>query len=85
MSMHAMHWRQIIRIDHEMERMCQNMDTLGFEPRAFCMRSGCDPTTQCAPMHSFYFFFTTNPAAIITTMMNHTYHVDTLGLNLRLS
>merc|ERR1711978_124749 len=24
------------------------MDTLGFEPRAFCMRSGCDATTPCA-------------------------------------
>ena len=24
------------------------MDTLGFEPRAFCMRSGCDTTTPCA-------------------------------------
>ena len=26
----------------------QNMDTLGFEPRAFRMRSGCDTTTPCA-------------------------------------
>ena len=26
-----------------------NMDTLGFEPRAFRMRSGCDATTPCAP------------------------------------
>ena len=25
------------------------MDTLGFEPRAFRMRSGCDATTPCAP------------------------------------
>ena len=25
------------------------MDTLGFEPRAFRMRSGCDTTTPCAP------------------------------------
>ena len=25
-----------------------NMDTLGFEPRAFRMRSGCDTTTPCA-------------------------------------
>ena len=24
------------------------MDTLGFEPRAFRMRSGCDTTTPCA-------------------------------------
>ena len=24
------------------------MVTLGFEPRAFCMRSGCDTTTSCA-------------------------------------
>ena len=26
------------------------MDTLGFEPRAFRMRSGCDTTTPCAPV-----------------------------------
>ena len=26
----------------------QNMDTLGIEPRAFRMRSGCDTTTPCA-------------------------------------
>ena len=26
------------------------MDTLGFEPRAFRMRSGCDTTTPCAQM-----------------------------------
>ena len=26
----------------------QNMDTLGFETRAFRMRSGCDTTTPCA-------------------------------------
>jgi hypothetical protein len=26
------------------------MDTLGFEPRAFRMRSGCDTTTPCAPL-----------------------------------
>ena len=25
------------------------VDTLGFEPRAFRMRSGCDATTPCAP------------------------------------
>ena len=25
------------------------MDTLGIEPRAFRMRSGCDTTTPCAP------------------------------------
>ena len=25
-----------------------DMDTLGFEPRAFRMRSGCDTTTPCA-------------------------------------
>ena len=25
------------------------MDTLGIEPRAFHMRSGCDTTTPCAP------------------------------------
>ena len=27
----------------------KHMDTLGFEPRAFRMRSGCDTTTPCAP------------------------------------
>jgi hypothetical protein len=26
----------------------ETMDTLGFEPRAFRMRSGCDTTTPCA-------------------------------------
>ena len=26
-----------------------NVDTLGIEPRAFRMRSGCDTTTPCAP------------------------------------
>ena len=26
------------------------LDTLGFEPRGFRMRSGCDTTTPCAPM-----------------------------------
>ena len=30
------------------------MDTLGFEPRAFRMRSGCDTTTPCA--HVVYCF-----------------------------
>ena len=25
------------------------VDTLGFEPRAFRMQSGCDTTTPCAP------------------------------------
>ena len=28
------------------------MDTLGFEPRAFRMRSGCDTTTPCAHLAS---------------------------------
>ena len=28
--------------------MIIEMDTLGFEPRAFRMRSGCDTTTPCA-------------------------------------
>ena len=31
------------------EQRCEKMDTLGFEPRAFRMRSGCDTTTPCAP------------------------------------
>ena len=30
-------------------RRPRKMDTLGFEPRAFRMRSGCDTTTPCAP------------------------------------
>ena len=29
-------------------RRPRKMDTLGFEPRAFRMRSGCDTTTPCA-------------------------------------
>ena len=29
----------------------RNMDTLGIEPRAFRMQSGCDTTTPCAPEH----------------------------------
>ena len=31
----------------------RQMDTLGFEPRAFRMRSGCDTTTPCALEHRF--------------------------------
>ena len=27
----------------------QEVDPLGFEPRAFRMQSGCDATTPCAP------------------------------------
>jgi hypothetical protein len=30
----------------------EKMDTLGFEPRAFRMRSGCDTTTPCALAHT---------------------------------
>ena len=30
----------------------RGMDTLGFEPRAFRMRGGCDTTTPCAPFAS---------------------------------
>jgi hypothetical protein len=30
-------------------RSDRKMDTLGIEPRAFRMRSGCDTTTPCAP------------------------------------
>ena len=33
--------------------MIIEMDTLGFEPRAFRMRSGCDATTPCAPGRHF--------------------------------
>ena len=32
-------------------RCCRSLDTLGFEPRAFRMRSGCDTTTPCAPQN----------------------------------
>ena len=39
------------------------MDTLGFEPRAFRMRSGCDTTTPCALDDSGVFFFET---AVVT-------------------
>ena len=28
----------------------QNLDTLGIEPRAFRMQSGCDTTTPCAQL-----------------------------------
>ena len=31
----------------------KDMDTLGFEPRAFRMRSGCDTTTPCALVYFF--------------------------------
>jgi hypothetical protein len=35
-------------------RLCNLiMDTLGFEHRAFRMRSGCDTTTPCAPLSFF--------------------------------
>ena len=34
-------------IDHSVSKPWK-MDTLGFEPRAFRMRSGCDTTTPCA-------------------------------------
>ena len=33
------------------------MDTLGFEPRAFRKRSGCDATTPCAPWDTCARFF----------------------------
>ena len=33
-------------------QQCWQMDTLGTEPRAFRMRSGCDTTTPCAPCSS---------------------------------
>ena len=32
----------------------RNMDTLGFEPRAFRMRSGCDTTTPCARLDELH-------------------------------
>ena len=34
---------------HFVAKHNRKMDTLGFEPRAFRMRSGCDTTTPCAP------------------------------------
>ena len=46
------------RVDHILENIQPHavkaqMDTLGFEPRAFRMRSGCDTTTPCARLAVF--------------------------------
>ena len=40
----------IVQTAEVWRKMCGvgKMDTLGFEPRAFRMRSGCDTTTPCA-------------------------------------
>ena len=43
------------------------MDTLGFEPRAFRMRSGCDTTTPCAHLHREHHFQPVN----ISDRMQH--------------
>ena len=39
---------------HGIARKSSSMDTLGFEPRAFRMRSGCDTTTPCAFTDTVY-------------------------------
>ena len=44
-------WPQQLSLYLRGRRSCRHaapMDTLGFEPRAFRMRSGCDATTPCA-------------------------------------
>ena len=38
----------LLRLDAPAICDIKNMDTLGFEPRAFRMRNGCDATTPCA-------------------------------------
>ena len=38
-----------VAVQQSAARRNRKMDTLGFEPRAFRMRSGCDTTTPCAP------------------------------------
>jgi hypothetical protein len=38
----------IIGVTTYLDGAREKMDTLGFEPRAFRMRSGCDTTTPCA-------------------------------------
>ena len=40
--------KKLRRLLLRVEICCFNVDTLGFEPRAFRMRSGCDTTTPCA-------------------------------------
>ena len=40
----------------------ESVDTLGFEPRAFRMRSGCDTTTPCARLPTNRRALTTTPA-----------------------
>ena len=39
---------QSMRLEVPMATYCGDMDTLGIEPRAFRMRSGCDTITPCA-------------------------------------
>ena len=43
------------------------LDTLGFEPRAFRMRSGCDTTTPCARLASFLLFLNVKVRSKIRT------------------
>ena len=47
---HQTHWDSSLTPSASERLYCHYaMDTLGFEPRAFRMRSGCDATTPCAP------------------------------------
>ena len=39
------------RVGSAPARLLWPLDRLGFEPRAFRMRSGCDATAACAPEH----------------------------------
>ena len=41
-------WHSMCVRDLKQQPATGTMDTLGFEPRAFRMRSGCDTTTPCA-------------------------------------
>ena len=61
----------------------KKMDTLGFEPRAFRMRSGCDTTTPCArakilvqtsilEVCDFSFLIVSGPCRIATSDATHT-------------
>ena len=68
-----------------------SMDTLGFEPRAFRMRSGCDTTTPCAPkntkpprqqtMQSLFFLSSTLVSKAVPRA--ETDKLDTLGIEPR--
>ena len=41
-------WEQEYRTKETRNLVLEEMDTLGIEPRAFRMQSGCDTTTPCA-------------------------------------